>query len=112
MYYVAFFIDLKKNFIVPKQWIQNIKSHKEKFYNNGVNSNQVFTCFYTNHPDAFDEDGLPNGLVQANFLARASKTLNGDGLFRVNLKTFKGISIKIISQIIENNKITHIFYIL
>lgn len=94
MYYVAFFLDLKKNIIVPKQWIKDIKLNKEKFYNYGVNCSQVFTCFYTNQPGAFDQDGLPNGEFHANFSARVSKTLDGDGLFRINLKTFKGTSIK------------------
>lgn len=90
MYYVVFLVDLKKSVIVPKQWIKDIKSHKEKFYNRSLNSAQIFACFYTNEKEAFDKDGLPSGKFSPNFAARASKTLNGEGLFRVQLKTFKG----------------------
>lgn len=92
MYYVAFFIDLKKNKIVPKQWIRNIKHHKEKFYNNGLNCTQIFTTFYTTNDNAFDEHGLPNVDYPPNFEANASTNLDGDGLFRINLKVYKGIS--------------------
>lgn len=104
MYFVAFFIDLKRNVIVPKQWIHNIKSHKEKFYNHSVNSGQVFTCFYTNQRKAFAEDGLPIGTFQPNFAARFSNALNGDGLFRVKLKAFKGIYLEfhILSKFVKD----------
>lgn len=105
MYYVAFFIDLKRNLIVPKQWIQNIKLHKEKFYNNGVNSGQIFTCFYTNQQEAFEQDGLPCGKFHPNFSARVSQSLNGEGLFGVNLKAFKGIYLKThISKVAKKSK--------
>lgn len=93
MYYVAFFKDLKKNFIVPKQWIKGIKAHKEKFYNNGLNSTQIFMCFYTNEPNAFEENGLPDGKYQPNFEARVSFALDGEGLYRGQLKAYKGIFI-------------------
>lgn len=47
-------------------------------------------CYYTNEKDAFDQDGLPNGQYQPNFAARVLQTLDGDGLYRVQLKTYKG----------------------
>lgn len=96
MFYVVFFVDLKKNFIVPKQWIKNIKLHKEKFYNNSLNSNQIFTCFYTNNEGAFDEEGLPKGDFLPNFTLPLRCSFDGadddevSGLFRVKLKAFKG----------------------
>lgn len=90
MYYVAFFIDMKKNMIVPKQWIRDIKLHKEKFYNHSLNSGQVFECFYTNQIEAFDVDGLPRRTFQPNFEARVAKKIDGDGLFRIRLKAYKG----------------------
>lgn len=46
-------------------------------------------CFYTNRREAF-QNGLPSGQFQPNFAARLSKSLEGDGLFHVKLKTFKG----------------------
>lgn len=90
MYFVAFFIDLKTSLIVPKQWIKDIKSHKEKFYNHSLNKSQKFTCFYTNNHDAFDNDGLPNGNFPPNFHLGFVDNLNGDGLFRVKLRAYRG----------------------
>lgn len=90
MYYVVFFKDLKKNYIVPKQWIKDIKLHKEKFYNNSVNHSQTFMCFYTNNPDAFDDDGIPKGNFPPNFDADVRTELDVEGLFHVKLKVYKG----------------------
>lgn len=103
MYYIAFFIDWKKNLIVPKQWIKDIKKHKEKFYNKSLNSSQKFTCFYTNDPGAFGDDDLPNGNFAPNFNLRLTDNLNdsGSGLFLVQLRAYRGklkVSIKPIAK--------------
>lgn len=92
MFYIAFFIHLNKNIIVPKQWIRDIKLHKEKFYNNSLNRSQTFKCFYTNDPCAFDDDGLPKGNFAPNFEAgmRDSFTENGDGLYSIKLQAYRG----------------------
>lgn len=91
MYYIAFLKDLKKNFIVPKQWIKDIKLHKEKFYNKSLNSAQTFICFYTTNPAAFDDDGMPRGDFAPNFEERIREDLNGDGLYHIKLKAYKGM---------------------
>lgn len=78
---------MKQNLIVPKQWIKDIKKHKEKFYNNSVNSTQVHTCFYTNNPNAFRDGNFP-----ANFDLPARINLDGDGVFEVKIKAYKGKS--------------------
>lgn len=90
MYYIAFFDGLKKNLIVPKQWLKDIKLHKEKFYNNSLNRSQKFVCFYTNNSDAFDDEGVPNGNFAPNFDLDFAENVNGDGLFHVKLKAYKG----------------------
>lgn len=84
MYYVAFFTELNKNLIVPKQWIKDIKMHKEKFYNNSLNRSQKFTCFYTNNAAAFDDDGIPNGDFVPNFGLGFAQN------FRIKLKAYRG----------------------
>lgn len=88
MYYIAYFLELKKNIIVPKQWIKDIKLHKEKFYNNSLNRTQTFTCYYTNDRNAFDDDDFPKGNFPANFQAGFRSDLNDEGLFRVKLKYY------------------------
>lgn len=95
MYYVVFFVDLTKNFIVPKQWIKDIKLHKEKFYNFSLNSNQIFTCYYTNNEDAFDADGLPKSDFPPNFAAPMRNDFDDDddneisGLYRIQFGLYR-----------------------
>lgn len=89
MYFIAYFKDLKKRFIVPKQWVKDIKQHKEKFHNHSLNSVQTFVCFYTTEPTAFDDDGLPKGTVVPNFQEKFQANLNGDGLYLVKLIAYK-----------------------
>lgn len=90
MFWIVYFESLKKNAIVPKQWIKDIKLHKEKFYNNGLNSNQTFICFYTNHRDAFDDDGLPKGSFAPNFQLGIRTDLLSEGLYSIKLKGYRG----------------------
>lgn len=90
MYYIVFFKDLNKSLIVPKLWLKDIKIHKEKFYNNSLNRAQTFVCFYTTNPMAFDDIGLPKGDFPPNFQERFRGDLNGDGLYLVKLKAYKG----------------------
>lgn len=51
--------------IIPANWIYDIDVHLEKFINNGLNSNQWFSCCYTTKPEAFtdnhpDKDFIPD----------------------------------------------------
>lgn len=56
-----------------------------------MNSNQEFTCFYTDNKDAFDDFGLPNGDFPPNFDAIRRTELNsGDGIYKVKLRGYKG----------------------
>lgn len=93
MYYIAYFEDLKKSLVTPKQWIRDIKQHKEKFYNNSLNRSQTFYAFYTNNPNAFSDDGLPKNEFPPNFAANLRTDLNGDGLFKIKLKHCSGNTI-------------------
>lgn len=90
MFWVVYFEDLKKNVIVPKQWIKDIKLHKEKFYNNSLNSAQTFTCFHTQNPVAFDDVGWPMGSFAPNFDAKMCTDYAGEGLYRIKLKAYRG----------------------
>lgn len=75
--------------IVPKQWVKDIKLHKEKFYNNSLNHSQIFTCYYTNDRNAFDDDGYPKLDYAANFQVGFRNNFNDEGLFRIKLKQYK-----------------------
>lgn len=48
-------------------WIKNISQHIEKFLNNGLNRNQIFTIFWTKCAEAKDENGLPNPKFKPKF---------------------------------------------
>lgn len=88
MFFIAYFPRIKKNVIVPLNWVKGIDDHKEKFWNYGVNSTQTFLCFYTNDPNAFDGN-VPQNNFPPKFGSRMRSDLNGDGCFIANLKKFK-----------------------
>lgn len=60
MYFVVFLPALKKNVVLPAEWIYNVGDHLEKFINNGLNKNQWFLCYYTTKEAAFNDDHQPN----------------------------------------------------
>lgn len=89
MYFVVFLKVLKKNIIVPKTWIKDLKKHKEKFMDLGLNGNQTYECFYTNDPEAFDEHDMPIKTYPPNFDLPFRRDLNGAGRFKVQLKKYR-----------------------
>lgn len=60
MYFVVFFPNIRKNCIVPSSWINEININWQKFVNNGLNSNQMFSVFYSANAEALDKNGAPN----------------------------------------------------
>lgn len=91
-YYVVQFFNLSENQhkIVPESWIKDAKNHVEKFINESLNHNQVFRCFYTTNPDAFDNNGGPKSDYQPDFSLEIRDTM-GEGCFFGVLKKFKGM---------------------
>lgn len=67
MYFVVFFENIRKYYIVPSCWIKEIDSNWQKFINNGVNSNQLFAVFYSTCPEAMDANGVPNSKFVPKF---------------------------------------------
>lgn len=47
MYYVVNLIHQDYFTIVPENWIKDLATHKEHFFNNGIKSNQVYVCYWT-----------------------------------------------------------------
>lgn len=88
MYFIAYIKSMKKNIIVPKTWILDVKKHKEKFMDKGLNGNQIFICFYTNDPTAFEND-VPLKDYPPNFTAPFRRDFNGPGRYKVHLKKYR-----------------------
>lgn len=89
MYYIVFLKKFKKNVIVPKTWIKDLKKHKEKFMDSGLNRNQTYVCFYTKDPLAFDPYGLPIKTFPADFDLPLSRNLNNPGRYHVQLRKYR-----------------------
>lgn len=87
MYFVAYLPKIKRNIILPLNWVKDIDDHIEKFMNYGVNSSQTFLCFYTNDPAAFDGN-IPQNNFVPKFNSRMRGDLNGDGCFITKLKKY------------------------
>lgn len=89
MYFVAYIFLLKKNVVVPAEWICEIGNHFEKFVNNSLNSNQMFVCYYTNKNEAFIED-QPNKEFEPDFTLALVEDINGtfEGCFYCELVHF------------------------
>lgn len=66
-YFVVYLTEIRKNCILPSSWIKDVDQHYEKFMNNSINSNQVFDCYFTVNPNAFDENGCPKHDFVAKF---------------------------------------------
>lgn len=93
MYFVAYFIEAKVYKVVPHSWIKNVSQHLEKFMNNGLNSNQMYTVYWTNSADAYDDNGIPKTSFRPNFDSVGGGKFPEDGLYRCYLKRFKGMVI-------------------
>lgn len=91
MYFVVQFLDPKMCSIVPKTWIKDIDAHWEKFVNRSINRNQKFLCFYSEKPEALDDDMRPNGKFAPNFNAGLSENFPDEGCYYANLIWYKGL---------------------
>lgn len=92
MYFVVQLVNPKTNFIAPKQWIEGIDEHWEKFVNHSLNRNQQFKCYYSDNPEAMDNENRPNGNFAPNFAADSSAGFPNEGCYRVKLLAYKGIT--------------------
>lgn len=93
MYFVVYLSTLKRNVILPAEWIQNVEDHFEKFMNCSINSTQRFLCYYTTKDEAFI-DGKPNKDYMPDFdlaiLQEVNSNESFEGCFHGKLKKFKG----------------------
>lgn len=90
MFFVVYLRALKKNVILPAEWILDIENHLEKFINNSINRSQKFLCYYTSNDAAF-LNGCPDADFKPNFsLAMITENSIGafDGCFIGKLNRF------------------------
>lgn len=84
MFFVVYLPILKRNVIIPIEWINDVGNHLEKFINNGLNKNQRFLCYYTTKAAAFigdqpDKNHAPNfGLA---LVTKTDQNTDFDGCF-------------------------------
>lgn len=78
MFFVIYLPPLKKNVIVPTEWIFDVGNHLEKFINKGLNTNQWFLCYYTTKTAAFIDD-QPDKNYDPDFSLELITKINADG---------------------------------
>lgn len=80
MFFIVYLPPLRKNVVIPANWIFDIGVHLEKFINNGLNSNQWFLCYYTTNPEAFT-DNHPDKDFNPDFTLDLITEVNADEQF-------------------------------
>lgn len=88
MYFVVFFVGIRENRTVPHAWIRNVNDYIESFINNGLNRNRLYFCFWTDHPDAFDDNGTPRATYKINHQASVRNDFPHEGFYRCHIKKF------------------------
>lgn len=110
MYFVVFIRALKQYQIIPTTWVQEIDANWQKFVNNGLNSNQEYTFFYSEQHGAFSDEGKPNIDYVPNF-TNEIRLFPEEGCYYGNILKFFGKKIDS-GMNIEFFKIEHIRYII
>lgn len=90
MYFVAFFLQVKKHFVVPYKWIRGLDY--ERLMNYGLNRNIKFHAFWTDDENAFDEHGVPRINYMPDLNA-CGTVFPAAGWYSCQIKKFKGIVI-------------------
>lgn len=80
MFFVVYFVAVKKLLVVPKNWIYDSDKVIEKFMNYALNSNQIHLCYYNKNVEI-------NGEIQpANFNCSIRTGFQfDDGLFEAKI---------------------------
>lgn len=60
MYFVVYILENSAFAIIPQNWIRDFSQHHEKFLNNGINSSQVFICYWNEQKEARNANLEPN----------------------------------------------------
>lgn len=86
MFLVVYGIQIKKHFIVPTSWVQDLKF--KNHVNRSLNKNQKYRCFYSSH-------GLINEVPQENYQPNFGAAITfefpcNEGCFTCYLVYFSG----------------------
>lgn len=92
MYFVVFIHASKQYHIIPSTWIQEIDANWQKFVNNGLNSNQKYTFFYSECQGALNGDGEPNMDYAPNF-TNENRVFPEEGCYYGNILKYFGETI-------------------
>lgn len=67
MWYAVHFLKPKKNRVVPAKWIKSLDDQIEKFLNYRINTAQQFLIYYSEEPEARDDNDRPNEALNPKF---------------------------------------------
>lgn len=89
MYFVVFINQIKQNRVVPHTWIRGVSSQLENFINFGINKRITHHVFWTDKPEAFDENWTPRTGYRPNMCAGLSNVFPGEGWYGCKIIRFQ-----------------------
>lgn len=90
MYLTVYILKSSGYTVIPDKWLKNVLSQEEKFFNNGMNSNQVHVCFWTDKLSARNSDGSISLNYAPNFDATFHNDFPNEGLYFCKVIRAKG----------------------
>lgn len=76
--------------VIPFSWIENFEENLQKFLNSGLNSNQIYKCFWTPSRQAREPSGTISLEFEPNFNLGFNRIFPMEGNFLCKLIKAKG----------------------
>lgn len=92
MFCIVYIQSVRRNYVVPIEWIRGLDSHMVKFLNYGVSGNQTYRVFWTTDPNAFKRNEIPKNDYPPNVFASNDAIFPHEGWYKCNITKFKGNS--------------------
>lgn len=86
MYFIVYICQTSRYVVVPYTWIQ-LNNFMEWMVNNGINSNITFEVFYTENPDAFENE-VPRINFAPNVHASSESQFPNEGWYTCFIRRF------------------------
>lgn len=76
--------------VIPESWLYDIENQKEKFFNTGLNANQLHICFWTDEQNARDSKGAILETYAPNFNSSWTNEFPDEGCYLCSIVKARG----------------------
>lgn len=92
MYFVVYLVEPEKYAVIPTSWIYDPRNEIwNKFVNTGLNSSQMYLCYWASDENSAEYIGAPQLNVEPNFMAPPTTIFPcRDGTYRCRIVKFNG----------------------